>query len=87
MSIAFSSSAVDDTECLEEALREYRESSWDDRDFVNRPPVTTSHPAKGKKRSKSVGIDCTWLLRQIVAAPPKKCLLLSLYLFRQFLYV
>jgi hypothetical protein len=37
MSTLISSAAVDDTECIEEALREYRESSWDDRDFRDMP--------------------------------------------------
>ena len=37
MSTLISSAAVDDTECIEEALREYRESSWDDRDFRAMP--------------------------------------------------
>lgn len=38
MSVPISSSAIDDTECFAEAWREYRESTWDERDFKDMPP-------------------------------------------------
>ena len=38
MSVSISSRAADDTECFEDALHEYRESTWDDRDFKDMPP-------------------------------------------------
>ena len=38
MSASISSRAINETECFEEALREYQESTWDDRDFKDMPP-------------------------------------------------
>jgi hypothetical protein len=38
MSVSTGSSTTDDTESFEEALREYRESTWDEQDFKDLPP-------------------------------------------------
>jgi len=74
-----SSNAMDHMEYMEEAPREYRESSWDDRDFRNLPPEVQLFHSATVYRSHSIAPFAEhtgW--RAALAAYPHACAAVAL---------